>query len=277
MARRRRVRARQPHVERDQPRLGAEADQREREHRAARAPAQPGGGRPEIDEIERGRPRAEPEERGEQEREPDLGHPEVPVAGADRLRILVVGQHQEIGGQRHALPREQEGHHVVGERHQAGGEQEQVERRPEAAERVAARVPRGVADAVEGRGRRDHADQGQEERAERVHPQRDAAREPDHVGRGEGPDRAPGERLQPEQQPGRRAGHRARGRERAAGAMAAAQERRGGARAVGAEHHREEEGGHGSRRAEAGAGRSGCRGGSGPARADSRRRTRPPG
>ena len=111
------------------------------------------GGRAEVGEVERGRVRAQAAGTREQEGQADLGHAEIPAGGPHRLRLVALRQDEEVGRQRHALPHEQERHHVVGERHEAHGQEEHVQHRAEQPERVAALVRGRVADAVEGRRR----------------------------------------------------------------------------------------------------------------------------
>ena len=113
MARCRGMSGRQPGVERQQTRLGAGADQGQGEDQ--------GGGEAAVlavaDCVEAVRPlRSGKQAEAEQQRcRAEAGHDEVEIGGAARFRLLVVGEHEHPGGERHELPGEQEAEGVVGQ------------------------------------------------------------------------------------------------------------------------------------------------------------------
>ena len=91
VAGRRRMRAGQPHVERHQACLGAEADQREDEDQALEAGRERRGVLGQRREVTRAIGRQEEKERRQDESEPELRHAEVPVARAHGLGLIRFG------------------------------------------------------------------------------------------------------------------------------------------------------------------------------------------
>ncbi len=164
-----RVSEREPHVQRNDAGLSGEAEGQQHEGHAARATAETGRGRAPVRERETSGPGAEQHHAGEQAREPGVGHDRVDPAGPERLARSALVQHQQIGGERHQLPRDRERHHVRGQRHQAHRDDEDQVRA-----QTAPRAARG-ADRVHRRGRDTDGDDQQEESGERVESQLEAA------------------------------------------------------------------------------------------------------
>src|SRR5213594_3118912 len=183
----------------------------------------------------------EQQERGEQEGQAELGHGEVPAARPQRLRLVRLGHDEEVGGERHALPRGEESHHVVGERDEAHGQEEQVQHDAEQRERAPALVDRGVGGAVERGGDGDEADHDEEEGAERVEPEGEAARDGQERGQLEAERGARQQHVEAEAEPGGSADHGTGRGQRPRGATPATQQGAERARAVAAYHQQEED------------------------------------
>ena len=115
----------QPDVQRQQPRLGAEADERQ-EERDAR-PRGPTSARARI-AVERVVAAAALQHaEAEQDRDrADVRDQQVQEAGAADLGDPVLGRHEEVRRQRHRLPRDHEHVRVVGDQHQRHRRQERV-------------------------------------------------------------------------------------------------------------------------------------------------------
>src|SRR5438034_6704288 len=123
------------------------------------------------------------------------------------FRSLALVEDQEIGGERHQLPRHHEGHRVRRERHDAHGRDEHG---------VGERAPPGSSRGAEGKdGRRqgDAADEREEEPGEGIERQLEAAErhEPGH-GDGPGVPRDPTEPEDERDEPDRKRDERAGGR-----------------------------------------------------------------
>jgi hypothetical protein len=126
VAGRHRVGAGQPDVQGHHARLQPEPGQREGEDRRRRA----GGQRPlpHRGQRERAARRAQQGEEGEQAEGRDVGRHEINPAGLPHLGVVVFRGDQEVGGQRHDLPAEQEQDGVAGDDEQRhAGRQEAVE------------------------------------------------------------------------------------------------------------------------------------------------------
>ena len=173
MARCRRVGAGKPDVERDDPRLGPEAQDRQEEHHVAGRRRERGRRHAEIGKGGRGRARREEQEGREHERQPAVSHGQVPGAGLDRVRFVGVRHDEEVRGERHPFPHQEERQHVAGAGNQAHGEEEEIEHGAEEPQRVAAVVRLGVAGAVETARHGDESDERQEERAQGIQPERE--------------------------------------------------------------------------------------------------------
>ena len=127
VAGRRRVGQRQPDMQRHDAGLGTGADERQHQNQSAgerrqRRRAHGGEG------VAAGGAGEQAE--GEQQcQRAGAGHDDIDEAGLAILGVLVMGHDQRPRGQRHELPREQEGEGVVGEDHQVhGGEEDGIER-----------------------------------------------------------------------------------------------------------------------------------------------------
>jgi hypothetical protein len=119
------VRLGQPRVQRQEARLGAEAQQRlhEGQPRPAGSARRPAHGLEGV--LARpGLQRAEGKQDGPRAH---VGLQQVEETGATDLRHLVVGHHQEVGGERHGLPGHHEEVSIVCHQHQRHGRQEQVQ------------------------------------------------------------------------------------------------------------------------------------------------------
>ena len=166
-----RMRHGQPHVQRSDARLGAEAEERQRERRVAgpggegrRSHSREGGGQ--IAGGQQEKHRQEGDEAGVRDRD-------VPVRGADRPRAVVLGQHHGVGRERHGLPGHEEGQRVVGHDLDAQRQQQHVQHRAEQPQGVAPLVRGRVAEAVHRDRGADHPDDDEEERAQAVDPERE--------------------------------------------------------------------------------------------------------
>jgi hypothetical protein len=93
------MRARQPHVQRHEARLGAEAEEREHEHGVANGRRQAGGRRAQVGEGRGGGGARQQQEGGEHQRDAAMGHGDVPASCAHRLRLARLGHHEEVGGE----------------------------------------------------------------------------------------------------------------------------------------------------------------------------------
>ena len=159
----------QPEVQGHDPRLQAEADEREHEEGARRGgPARAGRERPQLERARRG---PEPAEEREQDERPGVGRDEVHPARLLHLGPLVLGGDEQEGGERHDLPGEEEGDAVRREhdaRHRRDQEAEAEAELPPVL-RVLRLPP--VARAVERARRAERVDGHQEEGRERVEPQ----------------------------------------------------------------------------------------------------------
>ena len=112
---RRGMRFRQPHMQRHQAGLGAEAQQREQERGAGPEGREPGA----AHRVERELP-ASALQHAEAEQDADradVRHQEVEEASAADFRNAVLRRHQEVGAERHRLPRDHEEVRIVGEHH----------------------------------------------------------------------------------------------------------------------------------------------------------------
>src|SRR6266545_3113398 len=202
------MRPRKPDVERDEPGLRAEADESQGEDGVARPRRERTGRRAKIAEASRAA-RLEEQESAEKTGEAELGHGEIPLAGAHDLRLVRLGHHEEVGAERHALPDEKEGQRPVGERDEAHRQEEDVQHEADLAERGTA-IPRPrVARAVERRRRGNQARQGKEDGAQGVEGECHAAHGPEETRRVEGKCRAPDARARRQREAGRGAGDRA--------------------------------------------------------------------
>ena len=182
MRRRGRMRARQPDVQRHDAGFRSEGGESKREHRAARRRRQRRCARTEVDKRRRARSRRHDQKHRQQQHETKMRHGRVPEAGRARVARLVLGHHEEVRRNRHQLPRKQECEHVRRARHEAHAEEERIEHQTEEAERSSSVVVGGVREAVDRGEQTDAADEREEERAERVELNRDAAGNGDHVG-----------------------------------------------------------------------------------------------
>ncbi len=159
---------RQPRMQRQEPGLGAEADEREAERNTG--PGRCNGYPAHRIEGERaGLPLQNPETH-EQRDGADVSDHEVEEPRRADLFVAMVGRDEEVRGERHRLPRHQEGIRVVGQDHHHHGRDEHVVL--EAGEAGRRRTPRPE---VARRRERDASDgeakQEQEERGETVEPQ----------------------------------------------------------------------------------------------------------
>jgi len=171
MARGRRVRLRQPEVQRRQPRLGAEANQRQQQDRGGR-PALGGkdqGGPAGAREIQvSSRLASQQHEEREQAGGAQMGGDQVDPSGATDLWPLVFMDDQEERGDRHQLPGDQKQHGIArGDHHDHGGEQEVVQQPGNGPARWGA-VGAQVAVTIEGSGQADEDDRTEKEGGEGV-------------------------------------------------------------------------------------------------------------
>ena len=181
VARRGRVGERQPHVQRHEARLGAGADQREREDDGGDARRR----RRVADRVERvaaGRARQQTEREQQRERA-EARHQQVDVAGRRVAGPAMVRHHERPRRERHELPREEEREGVVGEHDEVHAGEEGGEERQHARGRFL--VP-AVAEAVQARRRAAEIDHQQEERRQRIEPEmgaqpRQADRQREHL------------------------------------------------------------------------------------------------
>ena len=143
---------------RRQPRLGAGADQGERENRS-RDPGRRrmAAHRPESEVAGGAAEQAEGEQQGEG---PERRHENIDIAGADVVAFAMMGHDQGPGGERHQLPGKQEGIGVVGEDDEIHRRHEQREKGQHAALRA---FMAAIAERVEARGGGAEIDDGQEE------------------------------------------------------------------------------------------------------------------
>ena len=183
-----RVGVRQPDVQRQDARLGAEAGQGEEEHRALH----PRGHGRHTGEGERAGGLVDQAEGGQNEQGAGLGEQEIDGAGPAGLSTFEVVEHQAPGGDRHQLPGDGEGHHVAGQGDQGHGHHEQAE-----TERADRGPPGGcrfvqVVVGVEGEHRRNEQHRQQEQGGDRVEGEDERAEaEPAPAG-GQGLGRRPG-------------------------------------------------------------------------------------
>jgi hypothetical protein len=98
----------------------------------------------------------------------------VDPAGAEDAPLLGVGDHQEVGGERHHLPHHEKRQHVGRQRHQDHGGEEGVVGGAQRGESVASW--HGVADAVDGGRGRGNPDEDEEEAAQPIQGQLDPGR-----------------------------------------------------------------------------------------------------
>ena len=182
---RRRVRFRQPDVQRQEAGLGAEAEDGEQEGHA-----RPGAGR--VEGAHRGegvialRPgqHAEGEQDGDRA---DVRDQQVEVAGAADFGVAVLGDDEEVRGQRHRLPGDHEGVAVVGDEDaDHAREEEVVEQAVQAGRGAFARAK--VAGGVDRDAGASGAEEQQEEGRERVdaHVEGDRRHHDDHREDGHG-------------------------------------------------------------------------------------------
>ncbi len=154
---------RQPDVQGREPGLGAGADQRRDESQDCEARGRRGG----ADRREGVMPvRAGEKREGDEQRErAETGHHQVDIARARILVLAVVRHHQRPGGERHELPRQQEGIGV-------GGDQDEVHARKEGGEerQHALRIVfvTAIAERIEARCGGGEVHDDEKERRERI-------------------------------------------------------------------------------------------------------------
>ena len=163
-----------------------------------------------VAEGRRSRTRREEQEGREDERQPAMRHGEVPAARENRVRLARLGHDEEIRRERHAFPHQEEGQHIAGAGDQAHGEQEEIQHCAEEPQRVPALVGLRVRGAVDAAGNGDESDQGQEQGAQRVKPEVEAANAREERGCLQGEGRPAGEDRERESESCPRAHHRPR-------------------------------------------------------------------
>ncbi len=134
-----RVRLGQPDVERDEAGLGAEADDGEDEQQAGER--RRCLTKAHLVELQRPAGPSHEEEHGDQERRAQVGRDQVRPPRLADLVAAVLERHQEVRGDRHHLPGDEEEDAVAGgEDHRDAGD-EQAGEEPDAADRLARRAP----------------------------------------------------------------------------------------------------------------------------------------
>ena len=125
VARRDRVRRRQPDVQRHDARLDAEADEEKQKRRVALVGRHfVAKGVKRVKAVAARRLEQQQETKNEAARA-DVRHDEVKHAGVARLFLFVLEAHEAVGRQRHDFPGDEEKEGVVGEEHQRRGQQQQ--------------------------------------------------------------------------------------------------------------------------------------------------------
>ena len=163
VARRRRVRERQPDVQRHEAGLRSGAEENKHQDQPGERPRLPSG----LDVGEGVAPvRPGKEREGEKETQgPEARHDEVDVAGAQVLRLLVMRHDERPGGERHELPGEEEGEGVVGEDDEVHAGEERREERQDAHRR---RFVLAMAERIEARRGAAEIDDGEKRSRERI-------------------------------------------------------------------------------------------------------------
>ena len=128
VARGRGVRAREPDVERDHAGLGGEARERQEEQRRSRRAVEVTRRRAKGREVERPGPLGQGKECDEEQGRPSVGHHHVEEPRSRVLAIPVVGDDEDVAGERHAFPAEEEGQRVAGAAEERHAAQEHVQR-----------------------------------------------------------------------------------------------------------------------------------------------------
>ncbi len=240
MARGGRVRERKPHVERDQAGLRPESEEREQEHGIARMGRQRRRGAAEVRESGGRRARRHEQEGRHQQHQPPVGHGQIPEAGLAGLPLIGFGQDQEVGGDRHQLPEEQERDDVVGERDETQGEQEEIQHGPEQAQGVSPLVDAGIGPAKERAGDGNDLHDHEEECAQAVEMQADAARHREQLRDLEPERRTRDQRVEAQHEPGGAAHDRPQRREAAGARAGRGQESAAGPGDMAEDHGQEE-------------------------------------
>jgi hypothetical protein len=93
--------------------------------------------RAEGDKVERPAPFGEGKKRHEEQGRPSMGHHHIQESRSRVLAVPVVGDDEDVAGERHAFPAEEEGQRVAGAAEKRHAAQEHVQR-----ERLR-RLPRG--------------------------------------------------------------------------------------------------------------------------------------
>ena len=165
MARRRRMRERQPDMQRHEPGLGAGAEQRENEDKRA---GKPGRGMGCADRVERVAAIGPGEQaEGEQQRErAEARHDQVDVARANVAALAMMRHDQRPRGERHELPGGQEGEGIVGEDNKVHAGQEGWIERQHTQRR---RLVLSAAKRKQAGGGGTEIDDGEKESRKRVH------------------------------------------------------------------------------------------------------------
>ncbi len=174
VARRGGMGVRQPDVQGKEPRLRAEADQREQEEEGGGAGGQLPQGR-EGAEFGGTAPVRGEEEEGEERRRAEMGREQIEPGGFAHLLSPVVESDQKEGSQGHALPGGDEENRVGGGHHQDhGGDQEGVEK-PGGAQGAAARLVLEIAVTVDGAEQGEQKNWDEKEGGQRIEGQSEAA------------------------------------------------------------------------------------------------------
>ena len=133
------------------------------------APSRPGAAAVPVREAEASRRGAQEQHAGEQTGEPGVRHHRVHPRRPHHARVVVVVEHERVGGERHHLPREEKGRRVPGERNHAHREQE------DEVGDTALYLSPGPVQRINRRGHGGAADEEEEEAGEGIHAQLEAA------------------------------------------------------------------------------------------------------
>ena len=158
------------------PALVAKPAERQEEQRRSRRAVEVARRRAQGREVERPGPLGQGQERDEEQGRPSVGHHHVEQPRARVLAIPVVGDDEDVAGERHAFPAEEEGQRVAGAADERHAAQEHVQRehlrRLPRRSRVG-RVRPEVGRTVDGRRDGHEGDDEQEVGREPVHRERE--------------------------------------------------------------------------------------------------------
>ena len=127
MARCRRMRSRQPDVQRHDARLGAETDQQHNEHQVAQPVGNRPGDGPKIAEGKCAGKQVQGQKGQRDEQGGDMGHHHINEAGCAHIFPFMFEHDQAKRHQRHQFPGQQKCERVIHAHHQRHRQQEQVE------------------------------------------------------------------------------------------------------------------------------------------------------